>query len=231
MARIRLGAFLSSVRGKLGNAVYAFNRYGPYVRNLSDVVNVLSPLQTGARDNFIAGSGVWPGLTSAQRLAWENYAKVIGINTAKGGYEYISANAMCTRINAARLGVGLPLVTDPPTNLNQPVIDTALAATLTASTTTLAVTYTPGAANMLLTTSKIAVYMAAPRAAGRKFNDGQFRYVGAIAGVTPAGTSPHNFTTLPFSVAVGQVCRVKFRTITLLEGVSEFHGEQDVTIA
>lgn len=230
MARIRFGTLVASVRGKVGATVYAFNRYGAYIRTKSDAVNPMSSRQTNARDNFIAASGVWTTLTALQRSAWDNYAKTVGINTAKGGYEYITGNAMCTRINAARLGAGLASVSDAPANLNQPVIDPTLVGTLSAGAGTLSVVYNPSATNMLLTTSKIAVYMAAPRSAGRAFNDAQFRYVGAIDGATPAGTSPHVFSSLPFALASGDVSRIKFRTITLLEGVSEFHGEADVTI-
>lgn len=230
MARITLGVIATNVSGKMGGLVYAFNRYGAYIRQKSSVVNPLSGLQTAARDKFIAGSNVWSSLTAEQRADWQQYAAAVQVRTAKGYVTYLAANAMCTRINAARIAAGLAPVTAPPANLVLPTIDTALAGALDASDQTLSVTYTPGAANMLLTTSKIQVYMAAPRSASRAFNNGTFRYVGAIDGVTPAGTSPKEFATIPYVVAAGDVCRVKFRTITLLEGVSEFHGEQDVVV-
>lgn len=230
--KLQFGTLVTAMSGKLGGCVASHNRYGYYLRNLVKPTKPLTDLQSTARDIFSNASAVWPTTTPSQRSSWENYAASVPVQAKKGlGFDYIAGNAMCTRINAARITAGLGSVSDPPAVLTNPVTDNTIVSTCTASTHTLTVAFNNALPWAQLATSRLAVYMAAPRAPGRKFNSSSFRLVGTIAGNTTPPTTPHSFTSLPFTVVAGQVIRVKYRIITLLNGVSEYFGSNDAVIA
>lgn len=74
MALIKLGALVSEVRGSIGGAVYARNRYGAYTRARTKPVDPNTALQNTYRTRMSMALTAWKALAIGQRGLWNAYA-------------------------------------------------------------------------------------------------------------------------------------------------------------
>ena len=105
MARV---TFLNAVvSGKVGAGVYAHNKAGSYIRILRKPTNPKSVAQVRARGIFGSASNLWRGCTSAQKSAYNTFAKTL-FNPLKGGTGVVysgqqAANALQIACSASDL--------------------------------------------------------------------------------------------------------------------------------
>ncbi len=76
MAKIKFGAIVTDMRGKVGSQVFSRNKSGAYARSFK--VNVLSatPAQITTRNRLAGFSAAWRSLTQEQRDSWQALLEV-----------------------------------------------------------------------------------------------------------------------------------------------------------
>jgi len=74
MAKIKLAAPLSGLRGTIGGVVYSANKSGPYAKPWMKPVNPRTPKQLIARGRLSQFPTLWAGISAAQRTAWDVFA-------------------------------------------------------------------------------------------------------------------------------------------------------------
>lgn len=84
MAIIRTGGIVGQISGSIAGTTYSHNKGGAYIRNRSIPTNPSSSAQMQARANLASVSTDWQNLTTAQRLAWEEWARQNPITNALG---------------------------------------------------------------------------------------------------------------------------------------------------
>lgn len=70
MGKIKMGAIVVDIRGKIGGSVFSKNRSGNYIRNKVTPVNAQTQAQMQQRSQLAYLSTEWRNLTQAQRDAW-----------------------------------------------------------------------------------------------------------------------------------------------------------------
>lgn len=108
------GPTIAAASGSLGGTVYSHNRYGVYTRNRTIPTNPQTTFQLGTRANLGNLSTAWSGLTSAQRLAWEEWARQNPITDRLGQQQILQGNAAYIQLNARLLADGAAAVDTPP---------------------------------------------------------------------------------------------------------------------
>ncbi len=101
-------------RGKRGKVVASRNHYGSYEKELALPKKPRTSIQRLTTAGFGAISKVWNELTEAQRLAWMAEAGHSKSRSRLGESYSLTGQTYFMRINNARAGFGLPLLTDPP---------------------------------------------------------------------------------------------------------------------
>lgn len=183
--------------GSTGGLTYAHNKGGMYVRNRGLVKNPNTPQQQAIRVAVKQLTTRWSSvLTSAQRLAWRNYAKNVPILNALGDTRIIPELAMYIRCNVPRIQVGMGIVDDGPT--------TYALGTFTSPT----ITYTAGnQINVVFTATDpwnsnnsgaLLIYQSRPQSYGKLFFKGPFQVLSPIIGpkTSPQLLAP-KFTASP----------------------------------
>ena len=113
MALIR-SSLLADIRGSIGGTTYSRNRGGSYARNRTVPINPNSPSQERARSDLSYYSVEWNGLSTDQRIAWNQYAEtVVALNVLGESITY-TGQQMYIRSNTLLELAGLAAVSDPP---------------------------------------------------------------------------------------------------------------------
>ncbi len=110
MAKIKFGAIVTDMRGKVGSQVFSKNRSGAYARSFK--VNVLSatPAQVTTRNRLAGFSAAWRGLTQGQRDSWNGnveafkHTNVFGSIINPSGFDlYVKLNCNLDQVGVAAL--------------------------------------------------------------------------------------------------------------------------------
>lgn len=229
MAKIKLSAIVSEMRGKLNGSVFSKNRGGAYIRTKVTPVNPQTLAQGIVRATLTALSQGWRGLTEAQRLAWNSAVSqftgtdIFGdIKTPSGINLYNKLN-----LNLANIGVG-PIAT-PPNVVGVGYIDSLLVtAAAGAGTISLAYTNVGGAAGQTL-----VVEATAPMSAGKSFVKSEFRVVNTIPGGTASPAAFGAAYVAKFgAMQVGKKVFVRMKYVDNATGVAgQYTSASDVIAA
>ena len=181
MAKIKLGAIVTDIRGKLGGHVFSKNRGGAYMRTKVTPVNPASVRQTFVRTIFAVISSLWSSLTDAQRESFAGLVEAYAKTDIFGDIKIPSGKALHQRLNQ-NLGVS-----------GQSYISTCLAPIGVPAPRVSEVEYAVGLDTLILThdtdlTGSVLICFATPRlSAGTKFVKNKLRIIDQFAG-DPADT-------------------------------------------
>jgi len=94
MAKIKLGAFVTEIAGKVGGSIFSRNRGGAYVKNRVIPSNPKTPAQNAVRSAFGSIAQSWRSLTKGQRAAW---------NSATANYQIVDSLGDIRTLSGAQL--------------------------------------------------------------------------------------------------------------------------------
>lgn len=189
MAKAELGILLTDLRGKAGNAVFQGSRDGLVVRPWVHGSNPNTPAQQAVRAHFSQAGAAWRSYSSAQVLAWKNYAQTITKTNRVNGKTYHPNAFNAFLALAAKFLQVNPGGTIPSTPPTTSYAGDSITFTVASSTGTLS--FTPSAANGTNSTTEFLVQPLAN--ANRKPQKNGYRSKGF-----------HKFTTTaPFDLDLG----------------------------
>lgn len=212
MALVRYGGGVLAISGSIGGQVHSHNRSGPYIRARTTPVNPQSPRQNLVRSIIQVLAPAWSNdLTQAQRDQWEIYAnEIVRTNKLGAKIKHTGYNHFI-RSNTPILQALDTRVDDGPTILTLPPGDPQMIGTVDEAGQQISVAFDENLDWVNQDDGHMFVYMSHPKAAGRNFIGGPFRFAGAIDGdSTTAPTSP-TVLPVPFPVAETQVVVVRAR--------------------
>lgn len=114
MAKIKLSALISEMRGKLNGSVFSRNRGGAYIRTKVTPLNPQTLAQTLVRSSFTAVSQSWKALTQGQRDAWDSSVNNFIGTDIFGDQKTPSGFNLFMGLNKNLLDVGAATLTLPP---------------------------------------------------------------------------------------------------------------------
>lgn len=120
MARIRTGGLAAQLSGSLGGITFSHGRYGAYTRARSVPTNPNSTYQASTRAIMAYVSGLWKGLTEAQRESWRVWALTNPVMDPFGDSQILSGQAAHNKLNC-RLKVQSDTVISIPPTTGAPV--------------------------------------------------------------------------------------------------------------
>lgn len=125
MAKIKLGAIVVDMRGKLGGHVFAKNRGGNYMRTKTTPVNPQTTAQTNVRSIFAGITSNWSSLTEAQRESFNSKVSDYGKTNVFGDLKNPSGKALYQRLNQNLALTGQTQITVCPSPAAVPAISNA----------------------------------------------------------------------------------------------------------
>lgn len=214
MARVQMGALVTSLSGKAGGLIFSRNKAGFYTRNLVTVVNPLSPRQVLIRARMAEVSQAYATLDDEQKTGWSNYAANVTLPDRIAGRNKVSGAAMFMRTNMARKEAGVDtILEDAPTDYYLGEQDDTLAAAISEATQEISLTFDNTKGWAQEAGGKLLLYMGLPQNSSRGFFNGPWSLAGVVSGATPtAPTSPATLTC-PKPVAAGQKVWLQARTL------------------
>lgn len=113
MARIKLGALISDIRGKIGGQVFQMSRGGLIIRNQPKPVNRRTNAQNKAR--LITGQlqHEWAKLSETDRICWTTYSMFLNNGRAVRSRLASSGFGSFMQVNHSRLMYSHSLITTP----------------------------------------------------------------------------------------------------------------------
>ena len=178
MAKIKLGAIVTEISGKLGGHVFAKNRGGAYMRTKSTPTNPQTSYQMAVRALFAYISGLWSALTDAQRESFRSKVEGFATTNIFGDVKNPSGKTLHQKLNQNLLNSGQTKVDNCPDPADVPfagLVSVAGAETVQALSATL---------SGITTGSKLIFYATPSLSQGTKFVKNQLRQIGVVAGAT-----------------------------------------------
>jgi hypothetical protein len=200
--------------GRLGNVIASRNKSGPYLRPAVSVVVPNTARQQEVKTRLTMVSQAYAGLTAAQMLGWDTYAKNVTLPDRLGGRNTVSGAAMFNRTNMARFEAGgTTILADAPTEFYLGEKDTTASAAISEASQNISLTFDNTMPWATEAGGKLMVYMGIPQNPSRNFFNGPWSLAGTISGATPtAPTSPATIAC-PKPVAAGQKVWLQMRTL------------------
>jgi len=115
MAKVTPGPLVGQISGRIGASVFSHNAGGVYVRNGTIPTTSSSADALAAKSRLQSASQGWAGLTAAQRLAWEEWAKANPIRDRLGQTRILSGIAAYNMLTTRLLQAGDSVASAPPT--------------------------------------------------------------------------------------------------------------------
>jgi hypothetical protein len=176
---------IGDIAGKIGNLVFARNRYGPTIRRRAVPVNTRTIAQRLSRAELSGASAYWRQVIepAGTANAWNAFAANFPLHQGKGTKSavYVTGQAFSVAINALRARFGSPACVSPPQTwgTDQPTSVTAAAVGATSITISAIGGVTLDASHVLM------VKMTGPLSRGVRFI-GKSKYRIIFMGATPA---------------------------------------------
>lgn len=121
MARIKLSPLISSINGKLGNAVFQGGKSGIILREKVKPRNPRTQSQSNSRNRLASVKALWQNLTSDERNSWISLSTFYKRSTKHNTTKFLSPYELFIQSNTIRLqGTFDPLLT---TNLELLSVD------------------------------------------------------------------------------------------------------------
>ncbi len=217
MAKIKLSAIVSEMRGKLNGSVFSKNRGGAYVRTKVTPVNPQTLAQGNVRAALTNLSQAWKSLTEAQRLAWNSAVSQFTSTDIFGDIKTPSGINLFNKLNLNLTAIAAPPISVPPLAVSVGYFDT-LTVAADQSASTIAATFTTVGESA----DQTVIVEATPCvSAGKSFVKSEFRQIGTFAG---NGASPQALGAMwaaKFgSLVTGQKIFVRLKFVDKNTGVS-----------
>lgn len=217
MAKIKLSAIVSEMRGKLNGSVFSKNRGGAYIRTKVTPVNPQTLSQGLVRATLTSLSQAWRGLTEAQRLAWAGAVSSFTSTDIFGDIKTPSGINLYNKLNLNLAAIGEAPIDTPPLAVSVGYFDT-LSLAADASANTIAATFT----DIGVDAGQTVLVEATPcLSAGKSFVKSEFRQIGTFAG---GSTSPQALGAMYVAkfgaMTAGKKLFVRFKCVDKTTGVS-----------
>lgn len=228
MAKIKLTAIVSEMRGKLNGSVFSKNRGGAYVRTKVTPVNPQTLAQGNVRAALTNLSQSWKALTEAQRLAWNSAVSQFTSTDIFGDIKTPSGINLYNKLNLNLAAIGEAPISVPPLAVSVGYFDT-LAITAAAGAGTIAVAYTTVGASV----DQTVIVEATPcMSAGKNFVKSEFRQIGTFAGSAASPQSIGAMYVAKFGALVaGQKVFIRLKFVDKNTGVSGQYTSASAVIA
>ena len=177
MAKIKLGAIVTDIRGKLGGHVFSKNRSGAYMRTKVTPTNPQTSYQSLVRGIFAAISSAWSSLTDTQRLSFRDKVQQYTSTDIFGDIKVPSGKTLHHKLNQNLELSGQAQVSTCPSPAEVPFAN-MLSATATIAGADLSVYLLGDTVG-----SKLMIFGTPSLSQGTKFVKNQLRFLGSIAGV------------------------------------------------
>ena len=135
MASIKLGAYVTEIRGKVGGTVFSKSANGSYTKNFSKPVNTNTGRQQTVRGLFSQVSQYWRQLSDEEREAWAAAAPEFPYQNRVGETSTYTGSQLFAKLNMARFqqDPGAEYMTNPPSPSSLTAIYSAVATLATDS--------------------------------------------------------------------------------------------------
>ena len=176
MAKVKFGAIVTDISGKLGGHVFAKNRGGNYMRTKTTPLNPQSVRQMAVRAMFALISSAWSALTETARNSFRD--KVVEYSTTNvfGDVKNPSGKALYQKLNQNLLNSGQNQISECPSPSSVP---SPSLVSVAGAEGTQALVCTLGSDT---TGAKIVVFATQPLSQGTKFVKNKLRQIGAFNG-------------------------------------------------
>lgn len=217
MAKLKLSAIVSEMRGKLNGSVFSKNRGGAYVRTKVTPVNPQSIAQGAVRAALTNLSQGWRGLTEAQRAAWNSAVSNFTGTDIFGDIKTPSGINLYNKLNLNLNAIGVAPINTPPMAVSVGFFD-SLIIIADASSGTVAATYTAVGASA----GQTVVVEATPCvSSGKSFVKSEFRQIATFAGDAASPQAIGASVVAKFgAMTVGQKIFVRLKFVDNTTGVS-----------
>lgn len=111
MARIKLSPFISSINGKLGNAVFQAGKSGIILRQKVKPRNPQTQSQSFARNRLASVKALWQNLLSSEKDTWISFASFFKKSSKNNTTKFLTPYELFIQANTIRIqGVFDPLL-------------------------------------------------------------------------------------------------------------------------
>jgi hypothetical protein len=204
---------LSQGSGKIGGAVYSYNRGGVYIRAWRKPTNPNTSQQQAVRDALsLLQTRFANTLTAAQRLAWNTFATNVPITGALGDSVTLTGQQWYVKANVPRLQASVAAIDTAPVIFEMAALTTPVP-TIVAAGTTVSLAYTNTDAWAGEVGGYLLLFASRPQNPTVNFFKGPFRFAGKVSGAGTPPTSP-SVITLPFPIGPAG-SRMFFRAVAL----------------
>lgn len=176
MAKIKLGAIVVAMSGKLGGHVFAKNRGGAYMRTKTTPSNPQTPAQMSVRGAFAAISSSWSALTESARATFNGFVASYSTTDIFGDIKNPSGKTLYQRLNQNLSNSGQPLIT-----LCVAPLEVPFASVITAQYQIAAGKFDVDTANDT-TGTELLVFATPPLSQGTKFVKNKLRLLEVFTG-------------------------------------------------
>jgi hypothetical protein len=176
MAKIKLGAIVTDMSGKLGGHVFSKNKGGKYMRTKSTPSNPQSSAQMSIRGIFASISSAWSALTESSRLSFNGFVSAYATTDIFGDLRNPSGKNLFQRLNQNLSLTGQTLIDTcvAPESVPFANVDKA---TGNGALSSLALVY-----NGDTTGSRMLVFATPSLSQGTRFVKNKLRVIGAFDG-------------------------------------------------
>ena len=122
MAKIKFGAFLVDMRGKVNGTVFSKNRGGAYARTKVTPSNPQTSAQNLVRSRLTGFSQGWRALSQAARDAWNSAVASFPRTNVFGDAKILSGHQLYIGLNSQLAAAGQTAITAPPLPTGAPAI-------------------------------------------------------------------------------------------------------------
>lgn len=215
MAKVKLSALVSEMRGKLNGSVFSRNRGGAYLRTKVTPLNPQTSYQVAVRALLTQFAQAWRGLTQTQRDAWSHSVNNWSTTDVFGDVQNPTGNTLYTRLNINIVNAGGSAISTPPSPVGAAALATlSVTATFTGDVFTAAFTPDPVPAGHAMVVE--ATPMLSP---GISNANSQFRQIANVAAATNSPEDLFSAYTAKFgSLIAGQRVFIRAKLVNLNTG-------------
>lgn len=176
MAKIKLSAIMSDIRGKLNGSVFSKNRGGAYMRNKVTPSNPQTTSQMSVRGIFAGIASGWSTLTEEQRLSFNGKVSQYATTDIFGDLRNPSGKALFQKLNQNLAISDQAAVSTCPDSAAVPFAN-LVSANADISSTLFELDYSGDT-----TGSKVVAWATAPQSQGTTFVKNKLRQIAVAAG-------------------------------------------------
>lgn len=217
MAKIKLSAIVSEMRGKLNGSVFSKNRGGAYIRTKVTPVNPQTLAQGLVRATLTNLSQAWRSLTEAQRLAWNGAVSSFTGTDIFGDVKTPSGINLYNKLNLNLAAIGVAPINTPPLAVSVGYFD-SLDLAADASADTIAASFTTIGESAGQTVIVEATPCLSP---GKNFVKSEYRTIGTFAGDATSAQALGAMYVAKFgAMTAGQKLFVRLKFVDNTTGVA-----------